>query len=131
LVGKGPIGLVEVLCQISLLCCQLSNPQPWAIDEDPFLWVDTRGNFHMLTHHFHPQGGYHAFSKDGLNWTYGGLAYNMTVLWDDGTTMTMKRRERPELVFNNQGVPYILYNGVEPNPTLEDFSFMMAQPLNV
>jgi len=83
----------------------------------------------MLTHHFHPQGGWHAFSRDGLSWTYGGLAYNVTVKWDDGTTMNMKRRERPELIFNQDGTPIILFTAVEPNPPLLDFSFGMVQPL--
>jgi len=103
--------------------------ESWAVDEDPYIWRDTRGNFHMLTHHFHPQGGFHAFSRDGLDWTYGGLAYNVTVEWDDGTKMDMKRRERPELVFDSKGVPLLLFNGVEPNPTLLDFSFGMVQPI--
>jgi len=55
----------------------------------------------------------------------------MNVNWDDGTNMTMKRRERPELIFNSDGVPSILFTGVEPNPTLGDFSFGMVQPLKI
>jgi len=106
-------------------------PQPWAVDEDPFIWRDKRNNFHMLLHHFHPQGGWHAFSRDGLSWTYGGLAYDMNVQWDDGTNMTMKRRERPELIFNSDGVATILFTAVEPNPPLGDFSFGMVQPLKI
>jgi len=106
-------------------------PQSWAVDEDPFIWRDKRSNFHMLLHHFHPQGGWHAFSRDGVTWTYGGLAYDMNVLWDDGTTMSMKRRERPELIFNADGVPSILFTAVEPNPPLGDFSFGMVQPLKL
>ena len=35
-------------------------------NEDPGLFVDQRGNFHMLTHYFGPDGpGGHAFSADG------------------------------------------------------------------
>jgi len=103
--------------------------ESYAVDEDPYIWRDTRGNFHMLTHHFHPQGGVHAFSSDGLNWTYGGMAFGSEVKWDDGTTMSMTRRERPELVFDDSGKPILLFNGACPRPADGDFSFGMVQPL--
>jgi hypothetical protein len=42
------------------------------INEDPGLFVDTRGNFHILTHDFaNPTGG-HAYSEDGLIWKFAG-----------------------------------------------------------
>jgi len=37
-------------------------------EEDPCIWRDRRGNFHAL---FHFSRG-HAWSSDGINWTWGG-----------------------------------------------------------
>jgi hypothetical protein len=42
------------------------------LDEDPFLWQDVRGNFHLLMHYFvfwgDPFVGAHAFSRDAKTW---------------------------------------------------------------
>ena len=40
--------------------------------EDPFLWRDTKGFYHVIFHKFtdeHPNCGGHAFSRDGFHWT--------------------------------------------------------------
>jgi hypothetical protein len=49
--------------------------------EDPGLFRDARGNFHMLGHWFHNGMGGHAFSKDGLEWTFAGAAYGSELKW--------------------------------------------------
>ena len=50
------------------------------LNEDPGIFQDHRGSFHMLTHMFsnssHSPGfGGHAFSANGLDWTFAGQAY--------------------------------------------------------
>merc|ERR1712232_506574 len=35
-------------------------------DEDPFLWQDERGHYHIVYHN--GRHGYHAFSDDGIDW---------------------------------------------------------------
>lgn len=73
--------------------CQPSQVFP-DVNEDPGLFVDTRGNFHILTHNFASSGpGGHAFSKDGLSWTFAGGAYNssgavdFTIRYENGTSV--------------------------------------------
>lgn len=43
--------------------------------EDMFLWIDENGNFHCLFHLMYgcDNCGSHAFSSDGLHWTYTGV----------------------------------------------------------
>ena len=77
--------------------------------EDPMVFRDTRGNYHMLVNalpykcspKFH-QGG-HAWSRDGINWSEPRLgAFNTTILFQDGSTMTCERRERPQMILHPQ-----------------------------
>lgn len=79
--------------------------------EDPFVWRDARGNFHMLLHSLEKGGGFgdgpkvgrHAFSRavDGP-WAFNNatLAYNTLVKYDDGSEVNFYRRERPQLIFS-------------------------------
>jgi len=80
--------------------------------EDPFLYRDTRGNFHALFHGYSANSGYHSFSRDGLTWENALPAYNTTVNMSDGTWVTHGRRERPHLLFNAVGEPAFLYTAV-------------------
>lgn len=92
--------------------------------EDPFMWKDQRGHWHILYHKmFDPPGpnpipspgwtGGHSFSEDGIHWSPIYRAYNTTVLFEDGRTVEMLRRERPKLIFRPDGVtPTHLSNGV-------------------
>ena len=51
-----------------------------AVWQDPGLFRDQRGNFHMLTHYFgHDGPAGHAYSEDGLAWSFAGQAYNFSV----------------------------------------------------
>lgn len=89
--------------------------------EDPFVYRDCRGGWHMLAHSISPRNqgrvGVHTFSSDGASWTMGrpNLAYTTNVLWADGQTTGLSRRERPVLVFGNTSgckwVPIALING--------------------
>lgn len=90
--------------------------------EDPFLWQQQGGEQreaglgHILYHN--GPHGYHAYGP--LNGTSpwllsptGAYAFTLNVSVSDGTTVLLKRRERPELRFNTQdGSPAMLYNGV-------------------
>ena len=74
--------------------------------EDMFPYKDCKGNWHAIFHNEIPQEdnvvvcGGHGFSEDGMNWIYGGLAFNNIVEYDNGEMYTFSRRERPHLVFD-------------------------------
>mmetsp|Transcript_30149 Transcript_30149/g.48396 ORF Transcript_30149/g.48396 Transcript_30149/m.48396 type:complete len:108 (+) Transcript_30149:409-732(+) len=58
------------------------------------------------------EGG-HAFSEDGINWTYTGVAWGdpldrkrgNVVTYKDGSTFRFTRRERPHLILDEHGNP--------------------------
>ena len=109
--------------------------------EDPFLWRDKRGHFHMLMHSLEAGGGFgdgpkvgrHAYARrlDG-HWTFGNrtLAFNTSVQWTDGTSTDFYRRERPQLVFSDDGqmTPLYLSNGVQE--VNQSSSYTVIQPLS-
>lgn len=76
--------------------------------EDPFLWVDKRGNWHILNHAYNfsevdhcasSTVSAHTFSRDGKVWQTLGLEpYGHTIAHDDGTSTTYSTLERPYLV---------------------------------
>ena len=89
--------------------------------EDPFVYRDADGNFHAVFHHMYgydttaqwwlDAAGGHAFSPDGASWTYTGVAWGPAttteqgdvVQFTDGTSFRFTRRERPHLVFREDG----------------------------
>ena len=54
--------------------------------EDPFVYIDRSGTFHSVWHNMDPCPDYpcpevaggHAFSTDGITWSYTGTAYGST-----------------------------------------------------
>lgn len=95
---------------------------PGANWEDPFLWIDARGYFHVLSHVWselpypsNPVSG-HGFSKDGLIWEFSGeQPYDNGVQRLDGSVQRFATLERPKLVFSDQSRPHTpthLINGV-------------------
>ncbi|KAB2569315.1 hypothetical protein DBV05_g12008 [Lasiodiplodia theobromae] len=114
--------------------------QPWS--EDPFLWRDKRGHWHILVHYMidieerdekGPNVGAHLYSRtlEGP-WTFNTrtIAYNTTVQFDDGTETVLYRRERPKLYFDPEDeevVPLYLVNGVQENGTKA--SYTLVQPI--
>ena len=105
--------------------------------EDPFVWVDCDGHYHALFHNMSPNvdgidpqtvcGG-HAYSADGVHWIYSGVAYTNHVDHTDGTSTTFTRRERPHLVFADDGcTPLALTNGVVPGGSTGDASHTLLQ----
>jgi hypothetical protein len=82
--------------------------------EDPFLWVDKRGNFHIINHAYDDsvENCYtstlsaHVFSPDGKDWHVllpRVEPYSHTVEYDDGTSFTFVALERPNLHFDQNG----------------------------
>lgn len=99
-------------------------------NEDPYLWGDTRGNYHLLAHRYDYRDGYpvnpnqtmpilvsgHGFSTDGVVWHFNSerQPYDAVVTFENGTTQQFSTYERPHLVFDpNSGLPTHLVNGVQ------------------
>jgi len=84
--------------------------------EDPFLWMDKRGGWHIIMHN--GPHGIHVYSHDGLTWT---IANNNTAPYPYTTNITtvsgvvtVNRRERPWMLLNSAGNPTLLVTSVEP-----------------
>ena len=74
--------------------------------EDPYLYLDCNNNYHAIFHNMDPlnnkqEPGGHGFSKDGINWIYGGIAYNNIIEFDDDSSIAAQRRERPHFLFSD------------------------------
>ncbi|KAK8115412.1 hypothetical protein PG999_007481 [Apiospora kogelbergensis] len=108
--------------------------------EDPFLWRDKRGNWHILCHWMidiavhgvkYPRVGGHLFSRDLTgDWTFKlQEVYNTTVHFTDGGRTDYYRRERPKLFFSDDGLltPMFLVNGVQEFNS--SASYTLIQPI--
>lgn len=85
------------------------------VQEDPFMYVDKRGNWHIINHAYDTHQwkdcgssilSAHTFSPDGVNWHMlkpDVEPYHHTVQFDDGTAHTFTTLERPNIHFNSQG----------------------------
>ena len=99
------------------------TPTPRGKKEDVFVFTDRRGHWHALWHAFDLEEGdrsscvnstvsMHTFSLDGHTWHAGAeQPYTTQVLTASGT-VTVSTRERPKLLFDPQGRPTHLINGV-------------------
>ncbi|KID70281.1 uncharacterized protein G6M90_00g085080 [Metarhizium brunneum] len=107
-------------------------------NEDPFVWRDKRGNYHMLLHSLEPEGGFgdgpkvgrHAWARDYKGpWTFGSrtLAFSTDVSYVDGSVITFYRRERPQLYFSEDGTmtPLFLGTGVQPRDSPMSYSVIV------
>lgn len=108
--------------------------------EDPFMWVDVRGNYHAIFHMLYPKHPYslggHAFSKDGMNWTWTGQAFDGNVTYTDGTHEEYDNGDRPHLLFDRDGrTPIALTTAAGTQwgaPGMDtDQTFTLLRPLNV
>lgn len=84
--------------------------------EDAYAWF-ADGWYHMVVKTFddsmieEPMAGVYVVSRDGADWHYpdgGPQAYSLTVTWEDGTTTTLRRLERPQVLLQD-GKPAYLY----------------------
>ena len=83
--------------------------------EDPFMYIDHRGNWHIIGHSYDTTQSTacgtstlsnHLFSADGKNWAFSAdEPYGHVVTFDDGSTHTYTTLERPNMVFDSQGRP--------------------------
>mmetsp|Transcript_17727 Transcript_17727/g.46280 ORF Transcript_17727/g.46280 Transcript_17727/m.46280 type:complete len:363 (-) Transcript_17727:1552-2640(-) len=80
--------------------------------EDPFMWIDKRGNWHIINHAYRNDEyercgssvvSAHWYSADGKAWTWASQPYSHTVQYDDGTSHTYTTLERPNLHFDASG----------------------------
>ncbi len=91
--------------------------------EDPFLWVDKRGRWHIINHAYNltqnsscgaSHVSAHWFSAEGKQWHWSPVApYNSTVTYDDGSTHAFATCERPNLHFDASGDPDFLTCAVD------------------
>ena len=92
--------------------------------EDPFLWQDARGHFHMITHDQNTNNrcgsqaagsscAAHLFSRDSYTWTIGAApVYTPSVTLSNGTVAQFQTRQRPQLVFDEATMaPAFLFSG--------------------
>lgn len=125
--------------------------------EDPFVWIDSNGHFHSVFHHMYGYRsstqwwldavGGHAFSTDGIDWTYTGVAWGDPTTVDqgnvvhfmDGSAFRFTRRERPHLIFHaNQSISHLItaaQYGEGKNPGARgdngDASYTLVQPVRL
>lgn len=80
--------------------------------EDPFLWVDSRNNWHIINHAYSnlefencssSAVSAHFFSVDGRDWRFSAQPYDHEVAYDDGTSHSYVTLERPNLFFDAAG----------------------------
>jgi hypothetical protein len=101
-------------------------------DEDPFLWQQKADrSLHILYHN--GAHGLHAFSADGVAWHKSPThsdAFQLDISLSDGDTARLARRERPEILFADDGTPRFLYNGANTrNAELPGAAADLAQGL--
>lgn len=88
--------------------------------EDQFVYRDQDGHFHAIFHHMYGPGpttqqwyldtcGGHAFSEDGLSWTYTGVAWGdwtnnlgYIMTYTDGSKQIFRRLERPHFILDEK-----------------------------
>ncbi|MEC9052741.1 MAG: glycoside hydrolase family protein, partial [Actinomycetota bacterium] len=102
---------------------------PFKCLEDPFILRLASGSYHMIMHNQgeHSFSGAHGFSADGKNWSLSPTAaYSLTVEMDDGSKLSLYRREEPKLLVD-EGFATHLFNAACPTP--QDCGEVLAVPL--
>ncbi len=81
--------------------------------EDPDIFRTKRG-WHMLNHNIGLASTRIWFSKNGVHWqpAHGGAAFPAQVNFTNGTTRELCWRQRPQVVFAEDGLPGWLWTGV-------------------
>lgn len=95
--------------------------------EDTWGWRDERtGVLHTLSHRGNgaAAAGAHAYSLDGVTWHQAEQpAYTGRVLWADGTSRTLARRERPQALLGGGGsgaAPEVVCTSAQDQVDCED-----------
>ena len=99
------------------------NPSMPYVVEDPFLYIDKRGRWHIINHAYNTSESgscgtshvsAHWFSETGRDWHWSPQEpYSHTVAYDDGTSHTFATLERPYLHFDANGDPDYLVCAVD------------------
>lgn len=111
--------------------------QPFANDPDSD--TEVMGTYHAIFHDHSTFGG-HAFSRDGVSWTYSStVPFTNKVLYNDGTKVMLERRERPHFIFDSRGFITHITHGVQPPPSeskkppssnfANDYTYTLIQPV--
>jgi hypothetical protein len=81
--------------------------------QDPYVYKTSDGIYHNIVHIGRADThGLHYLSLDGLVWTASpGFAYNSTIAYNDGTSVTLGCRERPHIMQDANGNVVALTNG--------------------
>ena len=100
---------------------EAKHPITYPESEDPFVFQDFRGNFHLLTNvnTFHarcaqsvPCGG-HAFSYDGLVWSNLTIgAFGPVITFANGTEWVNAYVERPLVTLDENKIPLTFHVGM-------------------
>ena len=122
-----PNGTLFLFCTWSIRASLSGSPEgPWGAPrklspptttarhwEDPFLYFDARGHFHVLSHVWSalpfPSNSIsgHAFSIDGHDWTFSPHEpYNNSITHADGSVQLFATLERPKLLFTDRTRPH-------------------------
>jgi hypothetical protein len=125
---------VQYCANHSAPCSGGFNPIFNHTGEDPSVFTDHRGNWHMLLNALpgrctgKSQQGGHAWSRDGVTWSEPRVgAYNTTVVFTDGSEMTCKRRERPQMLLDGDNVPLAMFIGIMGCQTIEGTPYKGGQ----
>ncbi|HTX22024.1 MAG TPA: glycoside hydrolase family protein [Candidatus Aquilonibacter sp.] len=102
--------------------------------EDPTIWwANNQYNILLNDWKSHATGIFKAgaqyFSKDGVHYTLVSHepVFTKTVKFDDGTTETFRRRERPFVYVNEKGVALALFTACMP---ADQHARIVVQPIN-
>ena len=118
-------------------CASWTSPEsvlPNRTGEDPWIWRDQNNHWHALLHDMSPDlpAGRHAYSRDGFSWKVSEvLAYNGTVTFHDGSTVSFSKRERPHLLLDPETrAPLALSTGVmQFGEHIDDYSWTLVQEI--
>eukprot|EP00045_Choanoeca_perplexa_P010550 m.107686 g.107686 ORF g.107686 m.107686 type:complete len:359 (+) comp15317_c0_seq21:140-1216(+) len=101
------------------------RPPLTGVWEDPFLYLDTVGNWHVIAHSWDhtiktncnaSNVSGHFFSADGMNWESTRTPpYGHEVTFTDGSTKIFSTVERPKMYLNATGFPTHMTFGVDPH----------------
>eukprot|EP00729_Bicosta_minor_P002530 gene2530-9423_t len=125
-----------------------AQPRPNTVWEDPSVWLDKRGHWHLLSHVYPTNTSNwnqyaeivagHGFSTDGANWTFSAIPpYTAIVNSTDGKSLHYATRERPFLLLSDDAElkPIALFTAVttpghpKQAKPLVDYSFTHVQPV--
>ena len=108
--------------------------------EDPYVWLDKKARVHAVYHCYvngeDPVGCHSVLEDLNGDWTKWHSpadvgAYYRNVTFDNGTRVTLGRRERPQVLVKD-GVPRVLFSGatIETGNSFGAATFTMAQALS-